>query len=641
MSIVTANGLSKYYGAELIFDEVSFQVARGDKIALVGVNGAGKSTLVKIIAGLEPPSEGRVAPAKGQRLAYLTQEPRFEPGRTLWNEMEHAFDYLQQVQQELSALEHAIADHAAPTWEQTMERYGELQARFELAGGYEMDQRIRRTLQGLSFREEQYHQQLSQFSGGQKTRAALAATLLSNPDLLLLDEPTNHLDLEALEWLEGFLKAWQGALIVISHDRYFLDRVTTRTWEMAFGRMEDYPGAYTRYLELKAERMERRLKDFEAQQEFIARTEEFIRRNKAGQRSKEAKGREKRLNRLKETLLKEKPRDASQLKIFLDSKLRSGELTLALDKLVVGYPPDLSRNGSSQPTELLRIGELSMQRGQRVALLGPNGAGKTTLLRTLVGELPRLGGSLRLGHNVQVGYYAQGHDQLDFAATVLEEVRRVEPLMSEERARTILGTFLFSGDDVFKPVSALSGGERSRLALAQLTLKPGNLLVLDEPTNHLDIQAREALEGVLNAYGGSILFVSHDRYFIDAVADTIWMLRDGGVEQFFGNYSEYAAQQARLAEQETQRQTGSSQQPAGNNRQSGGAQGEDRRRKRRQQQIEAEVARIEAELKQLSGQIEQAGTRGDVARITSLGERYAQLESQLHERYDEWSQVAE
>jgi ATP-binding cassette, subfamily F, member 3 len=637
MSIVTGDSLTKYFGAELIFDEVSFQVARGDKIALVGVNGAGKSTLVKIIAGLEAPSEGRVSRAKGLRLAYLTQEPRFEAGRTLWSEMEHAFDYLQQVQRELTTLEHQIADHSAPGWEQAMERYGELQARFELAGGYEMDQRIRRTLQGLSFREEQYDQQLSQFSGGQKTRAALAATLLAQPDLLLLDEPTNHLDLEALEWLEGFLKLWPGALIVISHDRYFLDKVTTRTWEMAFGRLEDYPAAYGGYLELKAERMERRLKEFESQQEFIARTEEFIRRNKAGQRSKEAKGREKRLNRLKETMLKEKPRDPSQLKLFLDSRLRSGELALALDNLVVGHRLDDSR-----AQELLRIGELSVQRGQRVALMGPNGGGKTTLLRTIVGELPRLGGHIRLGHNVQIGYYAQGHDQLDFDSTVLAEIRRVEPLMSEERARTLLGTFLFSGDDVFKPVSALSGGERSRVALAQLTLKAGNLLILDEPTNHLDIQAREALEAVLNAYGGSILFVSHDRYFIDAVADTIWMARDGGIEQFFGNYSEYAAHQARLAEQAARPQLGASK-PVGINgdpRQNGDA-NEDRRRKRRQQAIEAEVARLEAELKALEGQLEQAGRASDVKKISSLGERYAQVEAQLQDRYDEWAEVAQ
>jgi ATP-binding cassette, subfamily F, member 3 len=637
MSIVTGSDLAKYYGAEHIFDGVSFQVARGDKIALVGVNGAGKSTLVKIIAGMEQPTEGRVAKLRGLRVAYLAQEPRFAEGRTLWHEMEAALDQLQQLQRELQALETGLADTHAPDWEQRMERYGELQTRFELAGGYNMDQRIKQTLQGLSFKEEQFHAELRHFSGGQRTRAALAATLLSDPDLLLLDEPTNHLDLAALEWLEGFLQSWHGTLLVISHDRYFLDHVTTRTWEMIDGTLEDYPARYSKYLELKAERMELRLKEFAAQQEFIARTEEFIRRNKAGQRSKEAKGREKRLNRLKETALKEKPKDPSKLKLFLDSKLRSGDLALALEDLHIGFEGD---NNGRAAKELLLIEELSMQRGQRVALMGPNGSGKTTLLRTIVDELPKLGGRIRLGYNVQVGYYAQGHDQLDFGATVLDEILRIKPTIGNEGARTLLGRFLFSGDDVFKPVKALSGGERSRVALAQLTLQGGNLLILDEPTNHLDIQAREALEGVLNEYQGSILFVSHDRYFIDAVADTIWVVDQGRVMQFLGNYSDYAAYLAR------QQEAAKAQTARGNaNGNAQPVQGirsdqEERQRKRRQSQLENEVAKLEAELQRVQNEIERASAARDVGKLSDLGARYAAIEATLHERYDEWARVA-
>ncbi|MBC8077652.1 MAG: ABC-F family ATP-binding cassette domain-containing protein, partial [Chloroflexales bacterium] len=547
MSLLNVSGLTKYYGAEHIFSDVSFQVARGEKLALVGVNGAGKTTLLKIVAGSERPSAGGANLARGTRMAYLSQEVRFAGGLTLWDEMERAFDYLNGLQQEITALEQALADTNAPDWEQRMERYGTLTERFEHGGGYGIEQRIRRTLHGLGFVEGQYQQQLTQFSGGQKTRAALAYALLSGPDLLLLDEPTNHLDLEALEWLEGFLRSWEGTLIVISHDRYFLDRVTTRTIEMAFGTIEDYAAGYNHYLELKAERMERRLKEWQSQRDYIAKTEDFIRRFKAGQRSKEAKGREKRLTRLKtgwegtsgkaEKLI-ERPKDPGKLKLFIDSKLRSGEMVLKLDGLQVGF------KASGGNKQLLKTPDLEIHRGECVALMGPNGAGKTTLLRTLVGELPALGGRALLGHQVHIGYYAQGHDGLRMEATVLEEIQRVDATMGETETRTLLGRFQFSGDDVFKRVGDLSGGERSRVALAQLTLTPGNLLVMDEPTNHLDIGAREALETVLREYRGSILFVSHDRYFIDAVADTIWMVGDGTISSFAGNFSEYVAARA-------------------------------------------------------------------------------------------------
>ncbi len=650
MTLLSVGGLTKYYGAELIFEDLNFQVARGDKIALVGVNGAGKSTLLKIIAGLESPDGGQVAIARGARIAYLAQEVRFNSDRTLWQEMEHALAALRELEAEIQALEPLIADTSAPDWEAAMERYGELTARFEHMGGYEVEPRIKRTLQGLGFHESHYHQRLAHFSGGQKTRAALAATLLSDPDLLLLDEPTNHLDMQALEWLEHFLRTWDGTLIVTSHDRYFLDRVTRRTLEVAFGKLEDYPAPYNRYLELKAERMERRLKEFRAQQEFITRTEEFIRRYKAGQRAREARGREKRLERLKREQAIERPREPARLRLFLDTRLRSGALALALDGLVVGFP---GNRQDADPRVLLRADGLELHRGERIALLGPNGSGKTSLLRTILGELRPLRGQARLGHQVQIGYYAQGHDKLNWNATVLEELTRASPNLGEAAARNLLGRFLFSGDDVFKRIGDLSGGERSRVALAQLTLLPGNLLILDEPTNHLDIGAREALEAVLKEYPGSILFVSHDRYFIDALADKVWHVEQGRIREYLGGYSDFvaareaaaatAATNAAAAPPQAQAAPTSPASPAA--AQPGApapaaAGPQERQRKKRLAALEAEVALLEQELGRLKADLERASAARDVQQITALGVQYAELETLLATKYDQWAELA-
>ncbi|HJZ50028.1 MAG TPA: ABC-F family ATP-binding cassette domain-containing protein [Roseiflexaceae bacterium] len=722
MSVLNVGGLTKYYGAEFIFGGISFQAAKGDKVALVGVNGAGKSTLMKIIAGVEDPTSGGVYLARGRTLAYLAQEAQFSGQRTLMQEMHAALEHLHAMQQEISALEHALADTAAPDWEQRMERYGELTHRFEHAGGYDIEHRIDRTLHGLGFVEAQYDQPVAQFSGGQKTRAALASALLSDPDLLLLDEPTNHLDLAALEWLERFLKDWEGTLIVISHDRYFLDKVTNRTLEIANGKLDgDYPAPYNRYLELKAERLELQLKQYQAQQEYIAKTEEFIRRFKAGQRTKEARGREKILNRLKYGYQGannqwidnriDAPQQQKKIAMNLGTQVRGGDLALKLEKLVVGYVSTdgrwgdgaMGRRGDAEdsPTRplahspapgaavtLITCPNLEVFRGQRVALMGPNGSGKTTLLRTLVGEVPPLSGQARLGHRVTVNYYAQAHEGLQMDATVLEEIRRIKPLIKETEARTLLGRFLFSGDDVYKRVGDLSGGERSRVALAQLTLMGGNLLILDEPTNHLDIGAREALEVVLNEYNGTILFVSHDRYFIDAVADTIWMVENGSIDAFDGTYSEYAAfreardrtpvadpspslragdrrPEARDRGSRTRDQgpkareqvkakseppmnssgkvtataNGNGSSPASSPQPQASSK-EERRRQRKLAALEEEIAMLEAEMKQLAEEMTAASAQADGKRVKSLEMQYTDVQEMLNTRYDEWSAVA-
>src|SRR5437764_11044269 len=536
MPIVSVIQVSKSYGAERIFDSVSFQINENDRIGLVGPNGAGKSTLLNIIARREEPDEGSVALTRNTRIGYLPQVVDFQPENTLREEMLTVFADVNSWENDLSELALALASPAAhediALHEKLLQRYADLQVRFEHAGGYTYENRVDQVLDGLGFTREQQQSPVFQLSGGQQTRAALGKLLLQEPDLLLLDEPTNHLDLKALEWLETYLINWKGAMVVVAHDRYFLTKVVSRTIEMAFTRIEEYPGNYTKYLRLREERMERRLREYEAQQAHIAHTEEFIRRYKAGQRSREARGRQKMLNRLERV---ERPQDFPEMHFEFNAVVDSGQLVLSTQKLVVGYAPAYA---GDQPNALVQVADLELLRGDRVGLLGPNGAGKTTLLRTIIGELPPLSGQVYPGHNVRIGYYSQTHAGLNADRTIIDEIRQVS-VLSEEGARTFLGRFLFSGTDVFKPIGSLSGGERSRVALAKLTLQGSNFLILDEPTNHLDLQSRQFLEEILGEFEGTLLFVSHDRYFIDSLATKVWVIENGLLIPYMGNYTEY------------------------------------------------------------------------------------------------------
>lgn len=642
--ILSVDNLAKTYIAEEIFSGVSFQIVEREHVALVGVNGAGKSTVLRIIAGIEHPNGGTVAPLKGLRITYLPQEASFTSDKTLREEARLAFKPVLDMASRMHEIEaHMTADTG--DLEAMMEEYSRLQTRFETGGGYDIEHRTDGVLTGLGFSEDQFDQPVSQLSGGQKTRVALAKALLADPDLLLLDEPTNHLDLDMLEWLETFLRTWNGACLIVSHDRYFLDRVTSRTMDLSFGRLEDYPAPYGRYLTLREERMERRRKEYEEQQEYIARQEEFIRKYGAGQRYREARGRQKKLDRLERI---PRPQEHDRLAMRIGGAVRSGRMVLSTTEMSIGYED----NEAGQPTELLKTPELEIERGDRIGLLGPNGSGKTTLLKTLVGTLPALRGDHTFGTNVHPGYYAQSHEQLRGRdnGTPLTVILDVQP-MSEEAARTYLGRFLFTGDDVHKLVSSLSGGERSRLALAVLLLQRSNLLILDEPTNHLDINARESLEGMLTGFDGTILFVSHDRFFMDKVATKLWVVEDGTVHPRLGNYSDFhRALEAVDTQPEPEPEQVREQSPEPNGKHDPtivlSSKGKPRRKsssdvEKRLGKIEREIAQLESKVNEVGDALAIASGDQDLDAVARLGEEYERLQAELDDVYKRWEAITE
>ena len=532
MPLVGAVNLTKSYAGVSVLAGASCAIEPGQKVGLVGRNGAGKTTLLRIIAGLESPDDGQVAFAPGAVAGYLPQLPVVDESRTLWEEAASAFAAVRTAERRMREAEHRLAlpevhgDESALA--AALEEYGRLRETFERGGGFTYEAEIRRTLAGLGFREKQWGRPLASMSGGQRARGALARLLLTAPDLLLLDEPTNHLDLDALEWLQAFLQGFRGAVLVVSHDRYLLDAVTARTFELDAGRVEDYPGGYTAYVAEREARRARQQELFERQREEIAALEEYIRRNRAGQKSRQAKSREKRLEKM---VRLEAPRAARGPAFRLDAPRRGPQVVVRLRNLGKRYGE----------TAVLSAVSLEIRRGEKVGVIGPNGAGKTTLLRIIAGLEPPTGGLAELGPGVRVGYFAQhAEETLALDHTVLDTVLG-DRAMSPEQVRRVLGRFLFSGDTVYKRVGDLSGGERRRVALARLVLDRPDLLLLDEPTTHFDLPSLDALEQALSGFEGAMLLASHDRYLLDHVARRLLIVDAGRVRDVAGPYHAYRA----------------------------------------------------------------------------------------------------
>jgi ATP-binding cassette subfamily F protein 3 len=632
MSIIVAERVAKSYDPQDIFWDVSCSVAHGDRIALVGRNGTGKTTLLRILAGLERPTAGRVHRAKALRIGYLPQGARLEGDRTLWQEMMAAFESLREMESQIHQLELDMADPDRA--QDALEAYASLRDRYERLGGYSYQDRAKHVLMGLGFPPEEQDKPLDHLSGGQKTRAFLARLLLESPDLLLLDEPTNHLDLQAIEWLEGYLNSWSGTVILVAHDRYFMDRVVHKVWELAFGQLDVYSGNYSHYVQQRAERYERRMKEYKAQQQFIAKEEDYIQRYMAGQRSRQAKGRLKRLDRFKENEALDRARVEHTIRLHLQQPLRSGEKVMWTQDLAIGY-------NSDEP--LFYCPDLDLRRGECVALLGPNGSGKTTFLKTLLGQTEPLSGYARLGASLKLGYFAQVHADLNPDRSVLETILEVKDLPLGE-ARSFLARFLFTGDDVFKRIGDLSGGEQSRVALAKLVLQRANFLLLDEPTNHLDIASQEVLEKVLDDFPGTIVLVTHDRYLVDRLASQLWILdiEERSLKVVQGTWAEYVkARESEVQIQEARRAKDKwSEEQRRARREEQRSRREQEARQQQVADLEAEIHDLEEQLRVLQQEIAAISDGQQSMRLHELGVIYGQLETRLQERLDLWAELA-
>ncbi|WP_404357071.1 ABC-F family ATP-binding cassette domain-containing protein [Cytobacillus firmus] len=639
MILLQVNQLAKSFGADPILTNIKLEVQTRDRIALVGRNGAGKSTLLKIIAGHMAYDSGEIIKPKEVTIGYLAQNTGLESELSIWDEMLTVFSHLQKQEKQLRSLEEQMADpdilSNSDAYERILKDYDKLQVDFKENGGYQYEADIRSILHGLNFSSLGYDTKISSLSGGQRTRLALGKLLLTKPDILILDEPTNHLDIETLSWLEQYLQGYSGAILIVSHDRYFLDKVVSQVYEISRHQIRKYPGNYSSYLDQKAANFEKEMKQFEKQQEEIAKLQDFIQRNLArASTTKRAQSRRKQLARM--DVMDRPLGDEKSASFGFDIERQSGNEVLNIHSLAIGYEEKVSENIS-----------MRLARGDSIALVGPNGIGKSTLLKTIIKSIPSFSGEIQYGSNVTIGYYDQEQAVLTSNKRVLNELWDEYPLKPEKEIRTILGNFLFSGDDVLKTVSTLSGGEKARLALAKLMMQKSNFLILDEPTNHLDLDSKEILENALIDYPGTILFVSHDRYFINRITTKVVELSGSGATEYLGDYDYYVEkkqeQEELLALNEQVDTTASLpvKQDKNNYQLDKEAKKLERQRKRRMEEIEEQIEALETVIDDNDQLLCDPNVYQDHEKVMEIMNETDAAKAKLEELMEEWTLLAE
>lgn len=628
-------GLGKSFGVRQVFSNVSFEIKDGDRIALVGPNGAGKSTLLKCILGIEELDEGQVVMSPVASIGYLQQDVNLGDA-SLAEEIETAWEDVHALENKLQELTTYLETHEAS--ESDLQRLDYLQNRLEWLGGYDYEQKTKRIVYGLGFTDEDLYKPANAFSGGQKTRINLAKALVRSPDFLFLDEPTNHLDMEMLEWLEGYLSSYRGGILIVSHDRYFMDRIVTGVVELDHHKATTYRGNYSRYVAQREERLKADTIAYEKQQEYIKKTEEYIDKYRAGIKSKMARGRQSQLNRLERL---EAPETSHSLDFKFPPAAMSADKVLVLDHVSIGYKTD---------DPIIDDVSVVVRRGESVALIGPNGAGKSTMVKAIVGELFPIEGHIDIGNRVQVGYFSQEHEELHDRWQVVDEIIN-NYNFTEEKARNVLGSFLFKGDDVFKLVGDLSGGERARLALLKLFLQGDNFLILDEPTNHLDVPTREIVERALQQFGGTCFIISHDRYFLDQVSTRTLVLENKGLTEYLGNYSYYKEklkeQQDIAALTEVVEEVPKEDVKSEAKTISTSPSDEPKKKtntymvEKQLAEVEEEIARLEATMKMYEVQLANPVVQQDLVEMENISKQLSDTESNLQKLYEKWEHFSE
>ena len=631
MIILQANKIERSFAGEVLFDNINLQVDERDRIALVGKNGAGKSTLLKILVGEEEPTSGEINKKKDISLSYLAQDSRFESENTIYDEMLHVFDDLRRTEKQLRQMELEMGEKSGEDLDKLMSDYDRLSENFRQAGGFTYEADIRAILNGFKFDESMWQMKIAELSGGQNTRLALAKMLLEKPNLLILDEPTNHLDIETIAWLENYLVNYSGALIIVSHDRYFLDKVATITLDLTKHSLDRYVGNYSRFVELKEQKLATEAKNYEKQQKEIAALEDFVNRNLVrASTTKRAQSRRKQLEKMERLDKPEAGKKAANM--TFQSEKTSGNIVLTVENAAIGYDGEVL----SEPINL------DLRKMNAVAIVGPNGIGKSTFIKSIVDQIPLIKGEKRFGANVEVGYYDQTQSKLTPSNTVLDELWNDFKLTPEVEIRNRLGAFLFSGDDVKKSVGMLSGGEKARLLLAKLSMENNNFLILDEPTNHLDIDSKEVLENALINFDGTLLFVSHDRYFINRVATHVLELSENGSTLYLGDYDYYVEKKSEVEMIQTEEASTSNQvkesSPVNDYQAQKESQKEVRKLMRQIESLEAEIEELESQSQAIS---EQMLETNDADKLMELQAELDKISHRQEEAMLEWEELSE